>query len=185
MTEARLIDAVVARAALDGWNDATLRAALRDIGEDPMLLASYFPRGAAGAVADWIALTDQRMEAAAAEEDLLALRVPARIRRLIELRLRLIEPNFEALRAAMPVLALPWNIGLGLRATARTASAIWHAAGDSSADFSWYTRRLTLAAVYSATLAYWLSPSLPDLDEVLAFLDRRLADIAPRRRTSA
>lgn len=185
MIEARLIDAVVARAGLEGWNEATLRAALQDLGEDPVLLDSHFPRGAAGAVVDWIALTDQRMEAAAAAEDLLALRIPARIRRLIELRLRLIEPDFEALRGAMAVLALPWNLGAALRATARTASAIWHAAGDSSVDFSWYTRRMTLAAVYSATLAYWLSPRLPDLDAVLAFLDRRLTDIAPRRRPTA
>ena len=185
MTASDLIDAVVARAGLEGWNDATLRAALQDRGEDPLLLESHFPRGAAGAIVDWIALTDRRMEAAATGEDLLALRTPARIRRLIELRLHLIEPDIEALRGAMAVLALPWNLGLALRATARTASAIWHAAGDSSADFSWYTRRVTLAAVYSATIAYMLSPRLPTLEEVLAFLDRRLADIAPRRRPTA
>lgn len=185
MTEARLIDAVVARAGIDGWNDATLRAALADLGEDPVLAYSHFPRGAAGAIIDWIALTDARMEAAASSEDLQALRIPARIRRLIELRLRLIEPDVEALRSAMAVLALPWNFGAALRATARTASVIWHAAGDTSADFSWYTRRLTLAGVYTATLAYWLSPRLPNLDEVLAFLDRRLADLAPRRRGRA
>jgi ubiquinone biosynthesis protein COQ9 len=185
MTDADLIDAVVARAGLEGWNDATLRAALRDRGEDPALLESHFPRGVTGAIADWIALTDQRMEAAAAGEDLLALRTPARIRRLIELRLNLIEPDLEALRGAFAVLALPWNLGTALRATARSASAIWHAAGDSSADFSWYTRRVTLAAVYSATLAYWLSPRMPAMDEVMAFLDRRLADIAPRRRATS
>lgn len=179
---ATLIDAVVARAGLDGWNEGTLRAALRECGEDPFLLDSHFPRGVAGAIADWIALTDRRMEAAAAAEDLLAMRTPARIRRLIELRLRLIEPDLEALRGAMAVLALPWNLGLALRATARTASAMWHAAGDTSTDFSWYTRRATLAAVYSATLAYWLSPRMPSMEEVLLFLDRRLTDIAPRRR---
>lgn len=185
MTDPALIDAVVARAGLDGWNDATMRAALRDRGEDPVLLDSHFPRGVVGAIADWIALTDRRMEEAANGEDLLALRTPARIRRLIELRLQLIEPDFEALRRAMPVLALPWNLPLAVRATARTASAIWHAAGDSSTDFSWYTRRATLAAVYSATLAYWLSPQLPTMEEVMAFLDRRLADLAPRRRATS
>ena len=185
MTDPGVIDAVVARAGLEGWNDATLRAALHDRGEDPVLLDSHFPRGVPGAIADWIALTDQRVEAAVAGEDLLAQRTPARIRRLIELRLQLIEPDFEALRGAFAVMALPWNVPLALRSTARTASAIWHAAGDTSADFSWYTRRVTLAAVYSATLAYWLSPRLPTMDEVLAFLDRRLADIAPRRRATS
>ena len=65
MTDAGLTDAVVARAGLEGWNDATLRAALRDRGEDPLLVESHFPRGAAGVIVDWITLTDQRMEAAA------------------------------------------------------------------------------------------------------------------------
>ena len=39
--------------------------------------------------------------------------------------------------------------------TARTVDAIWHAAGDRSADFSWYTKRAILAAVYTATVLYW------------------------------
>jgi ubiquinone biosynthesis protein COQ9 len=57
-------------------------------------------------------------------------------------------------------------------------SAIWYAAGDKSADFSWYTRRATLAAIYSATLAFWLSGRGQGLDAALEFLDRRLADHA-------
>jgi ubiquinone biosynthesis protein COQ9 len=61
---------------------------------------------------------------------------------------------------------------------------MWYAAGDRSADFSWYTRRATLAAVYTATLAFWLGPRAPDMEEALAFLDRRLADLAPRKRAA-
>jgi ubiquinone biosynthesis protein COQ9 len=66
---------------------------------------------------------------------------------------------------------------------------MWHSAGDTSADFSWYTRRMTLAGVYSATLAFWLRDPGPDLSATEAFLDRRLADLAklqkPRRPAAA
>ena len=55
--------------------------------------------------------------------------------------------------------------------------AIWHAAGDRSADFSWYTKRAILAAVYSATVLYWLRDTSEDDAATLAFLDRRLAGI--------
>ena len=61
--------------------------------------------------------------------------------------------------------------------TARTVDAIWHAAGDRSADFSWYTKRAILAAVYSATVLYWLRDTSEDDAATLAFLDRRLAGV--------
>ncbi len=184
-TEPKLIRAAVERAEWEGWSPATLRAACEDAGEDPALLDSHFPRGVAGAVADWAALADAEMEAAAALEEMASWRIPVRIRRVVELRLRAVEHHREALRGALRVLALPWNLPLAARTAARTADAMWHAAGDTSADFSWYTRRATLAAVYGATLAFWLSPRAPEMEEVLAFLDRRLADLAPRRNPRA
>ena len=61
--------------------------------------------------------------------------------------------------------------------TARMVDAIWHAAGDRSADFSWYTKRAILAAVYTTTLFYWLRDTSEDDVATLAFLDRRLAGI--------
>lgn len=185
MTEPHLLRAAVARANREPWSPALLRAACADAGEDPALVTSHFPRGVAGAVADWSALADAEMDRAAAAEDMAGLRTPQRVRRVVELRLRAAEPDREALRGALAVLALPWNLGLAARVWSRTASAMWHAAGDRSADFSWYTRRATLGAVYAATLAFWLSPRAPEMEEVLAFLDRRLADLAPRRRAGA
>ncbi|WP_043364639.1 COQ9 family protein [Belnapia sp. F-4-1] len=172
------IRAMLPIAADEGWNWGTLRAGLAAIGEDPALAESHFPGGPVGAVAHWIDLADREMEAAAAAEDLAALRVPARIRRLVELSLRATAPHKRALRRAFSLLALPWNTPVALRTTAKSVDAMWYAAGDTSADFSWYTRRATLAGVYGATLAYWLRDDDPEVEDALDFLDRRLADLA-------
>ena len=180
-SEAAWITAAVRRAGRQGWNSATLRGALEDCGESAELLPSAFPRGVIGAIESWNAQVDAAMDEAAASEDLRALRTPQRIRRVIELRLALLEPDREALRGALALLALPWNLPSGLRNLARSASAIWHAAGDSSADFSWYTRRATVAGVYAATLAFWMRPGAPEMNEVLSFLDRRLQDLPKPR----
>ncbi|UPY36487.1 COQ9 family protein [Sediminicoccus sp. KRV36] len=185
MSDAAWIHAAVRRAGKEGWSRQTLRHALEDCGDSPELISSAFPRGVTGAIDAWAALTDARMDAAAAAEDLASLRTPARIQRVIEIRLQLLEPDREALRAALGLLALPWNAPTALRLLARTVSAIWHAAGDNSADFSWYTRRATLAGVYSATLAYWMRPIRPEMDDVLSFLDRRLQDLPKPRRKAA
>ena len=85
----------------------------------------------------------------------------------------LLTPEFVAAAG----LARPGNGLVAARCTARTVDTIWAAAGDTSADFSWYTKRAILAAVYSATLFYWLSGS-GEMEQTLAFLDRRLAGVA-------
>jgi ubiquinone biosynthesis protein COQ9 len=176
------IGALLARLPAGGWTRATLRQAVTDSGQDAELVASLFPRGVVSAIEAWSELADRRMAEAAAAEDLLALRTPARIRRLIELRLGAVELDREALRGALAILALPWNAPLAARLMARSVSAIWYAAGDRSSDFSWYTRRATLAAVYGATLAFWMRPTRPEMAEVLGFLDRRLAELPRPRR---
>ena len=45
---------------------------------------------------------------------------------------------------------------------ANTVDAIWYAAGDSATDFNFYTKRGLLAAVYGATMLYWLDDRSPD-----------------------
>jgi ubiquinone biosynthesis protein COQ9 len=172
------IRAMLPIAGEQGWTWATIRAGLAAAGEDPALAESHFPAGPPGAVAAWIDLANREMEAFAAAEDVTALRVPARIRRVVELRLAAVAPHKRALRRALSLLALPWNAAVALRTTAATVDSMWHAAGDTSADFSWYTRRATLAAVYGTTLAYWMRDDDPDTTEAMAFLDRRLAGVA-------
>ena len=177
------IRAMLPIAAGQGWSWATIRAGLKAAGEDPALAASHFPGGPVDAILGWIDLANREMEAAAAAEDILALRVPTRIRRVVELRLQAVAPHKEALRRALAQLALPWNAAAGLRASASTVSAMWYAAGDTSADVSWYTRRATLGGIYWATLAWWMRDDDPDLTETMAFLDRRLAGHARFQKT--
>ncbi|MGX9965819.1 COQ9 family protein [Roseomonas sp. F4] len=161
-----------------GWTRAALSAGLTDLGRDPLEQEWLFPRGPAEAIEAWLDLADREMEAQAAQEDLLSRKIPSRIRRLILIRLEQAAPHREAVRRALAQQSLPWNLGSALRTVARTADAIWGAAGDTSADFSWYTRRATLAGVYGATLAFWMQDEEPGHPATIAFLDRRLAGLA-------
>lgn len=169
------VRAMLPLAARQGWTWATLRAGLAASGEDPALAESHFPGGPVDAILTWIDLANEQMAEDAAAEALVLQRVPARIRRVVELRLTAVAPHKATLRRAVATLALPWNAPHALRSSAATASAMWYAAGDTSADFSWYTRRATLGAIYAATLAWWLRDDDPGLDSAMAFLDRRLA----------
>lgn len=155
-----------------GWSRAALNSATeRD-------LDLLFPGGTGDMIETYCDLADRWMEADAANAGIDGLRVPARIRAVIALRLERNRPYKEAVRRALGWLALPGNGSLAARCTARTADAMWHAAGDRSADFSWYTKRLTLGGVYGATLLRWIGDDGQDDEATLSFLDRRLDDSA-------
>ena len=173
----RAVEALLPRVAGLGWTRAALRRAAEVALGDAAAAEALFPRGVISAIEHWSGMADRRMTERAEHEGIAALRTPARIRRLIEIRLEEAAPHRDALRRALGILALPWNAGAAARITARTVSAMWYAAGDTSADFSWYTRRASLAAIYTATLAYWLREP-EDREATLAFLDRRLAELA-------
>ena len=175
--------AMLPHVALGGWTVATLRAAA---GPDADLL---FPGGPTDMVDAYVDMGDRQMVEGAAALDLQAMRVPARVRAVTALRFRQQRPYKEAVRRALSVLALPGNAALAVRVTARTVDSIWFAAGDTAADFSWYTKRAILAGVYGATMLYWLQDVSEDDAGTLAFLDRRLAGVgritAARRRADA
>ena len=172
-----VIEALLPRIEARGWSSVALAEAAESALGDAAAARGHFPRGAVSAIEAWAGLSDRRMAAQAAAEAIAPLRVPARIRRLVEIRLEQATPHREALRRALGLLALPWNAATAARITARTVDAMWNAAGDTSDDLSWYTRRATLAGVYGSTLAYWLREP-EDLAATLEFLDRRLAEVA-------
>ena len=175
---AALLDALLPQVPFDGWTQTSVRNALASIGQPPEDAVLMFPNGAGEMIESAFALMDQRMATQAAAADLAAYRLPARVRAVIKIRLEQTSGNKEAIRRALAWLSLPMHAPLAARITAATVDAIWHAAGDTSADFSWYTKRGILAAVYAATLLYWLRDHSEGDEDTLAFLDRRLADVA-------
>ncbi|MBT5416098.1 MAG: COQ9 family protein, partial [Rhodospirillaceae bacterium] len=101
----------------------------------------------------------------------------ATVRAAIRLRLEANTGEREAIRRALAVLARPQHAPLAARLLYRTVDAVWYAAGDKATDFNFYTKRGLLAAVYSATVVYWLDDRSEGCAETWTFLDRRLADV--------
>jgi ubiquinone biosynthesis protein COQ9 len=175
---AALIEAILPDVPFDGWSRAALRTAARrcDISAGEAL--ALFPGGAADLVAGFSHWADLRMLDRLEALPLDAAHTTDRIAQAIATRLEIVEPWREAVRRALTVLALPQNTPLGLRLLYATVDAIWYAAGDDAADFSFYTKRLSLAAIYAATVLYWLEDRSEGFAETRAFIDRRLAGAA-------
>jgi len=180
------IEAMLPHVPFDGWTRRALARGLADLGAPADEADLLFPGGAVALVEAFCDLADRRMTEGVATLDLTgdltgpgaAKGLTARVRAVIALRLAQNRPHREAVRRAVSVLAMPMHARQAAACTARTVDAIWHAAGDRSADFSWYSKRALLVAVYAATLLYWLRDSGSEDDAAtLAFLDRRLGGI--------
>ena len=170
------IEAMLPHVPFDGWTRKTLAMGLADAGMPADEVDLLFPLGVADMVASFCDWADRRMEEAALSLE--EKRLSRRVKAVIALRFQQNRAHKEAIRRAIGVLALPGNARVAVGCTARTVDAIWYAAGDRSADFSWYTKRAILTAVYSATVLFWLRDQSVDDAATLAFLDRRLSGIA-------
>jgi ubiquinone biosynthesis protein COQ9 len=173
-----LIEAILPEVAFDGWSGAALRGAARRIGIPAGAALALFPGGAADLVAGFSRWADQRMldrlESTARD----GLRVSERIALAIGIRLEIVGPWREAVRAGLAVLAWPMHAPLGLRLLYETVDAMWYAAGDSATDFSFYTKRMSLAALWGAAVLYWLEDRSEDFVDTRGFVARRLGDLA-------
>ena len=105
-------------------------------------------------------------------------RIPEKIKKIIMIRLNLCQQYKEAVRSSISLTAIPVNTKISLNILYRTCNSIWRIAGDKSTDFSFYTRRISLAAVYTSTLLFWLNDKSDNNIETEFFLDRRLKDVS-------
>jgi ubiquinone biosynthesis protein COQ9 len=178
----RLIAAILPDVPFDGWSMRALRGAARRAGIPFEEAAALFPRGAPDMVATMSHWADQRMlkRLEAALQQIADTEPPSLSRRValaIHIRFEVLHPWREAVRRGLSVLALPHNAPLGLQLLHDSADAIWEGVGDHPTDFSFYTKRASLAAILAAATLYWLEDRSPNAEDTDAFIARRLADL--------
>jgi ubiquinone biosynthesis protein COQ9 len=172
-----LADAVMAEATFDGWNRTSMASAARQLDLPKGEAERLFPGGALQVLTYLSERGDRRTAAEMEDEGVAKMKIRDRIRRAVRIRLERHAGPREAVRRGLALLALPFNAGIGLKLLYKTIDCMWYAAGDTATDFNFYTKRATLAGVYSATLLYWLEDRSPGSEATWAFLDRRIDDV--------
>jgi ubiquinone biosynthesis protein COQ9 len=173
----RLLEAALAHVPFDGWSRRSLFAAAADVGSDPGLARRLFPRGGDDLLAHLERWADRQMLARIDTEELQTLRVRERIARLVRARLEVLTPHREALRRATAARLLPGNALTATASLWRTVDLMWAVAGDRANDFSYYTKRSLLAAVWSSTFLFWLDDRSDGLEATWGFLERRIDNV--------
>ena len=173
----KILAAALPNVAFDGWTTRLMSDAAKaaGVGHGEMRLA--FPGGVLDLVDYFLADGDRRMEEALVGHGLATLKIRERIILAVRMRIEVDLMRREAVRRAVTLLSLPTSGVRGPRTLYRTVDAIWRAVGDTSADFNFYTKRATLAAVYSAVTLHWFADHSDDCTDTWAFLDRRIDDV--------
>ncbi|MGB8363723.1 MAG: COQ9 family protein [Rhizomicrobium sp.] len=175
--KAAVIEAALPHVPFDGFTDTVLEDAAAEAGVDARDVPRLFPDGPLSLVEALSEAADREMETRLAKARLGAMKIRERIAKAIRTRIDILRPHKEAARRAAAFLTLPPHAARGMTILYRTVDAIWRAAGDTSTDFNFYTKRAILAAVYSATLMRWFTDDSDDEAETEAFLAHRIDDV--------
>lgn len=74
-------------------------------------------------------------------------------------------------------MSLLGNLPTSLRELQALSDEIWYLAGDTSVDTSWYTKRVSLAAVYASSELFMTTDTSKNFTATEEFVDRRLDDL--------
>ena len=174
--QAQLLAAALPHVAFDGWSETSLRAACQDLSITRQMAALACPRGAIDLAIRFHHDGDGAMQVVLQKTDINAMKIREKITFSVRARLDAIRDK-EAVRRGATLMALPQHAAEGAGLVWGTCDRIWAAIGDSSADVNWYTKRLTLSSVYSATVLYWLGDNSPNHQDTWTFLDRRIENV--------
>jgi ubiquinone biosynthesis protein COQ9 len=181
MSDQDMREAVLARAlphaAFDGFTDSVLQKAASEAGVAKADLARLFENGPISLIEFYSAHTDTEMERRLAAMDLKAMKIRERIATAVKTRLAILKPHKEAARRAAALLSLPMHAALGAKLVYRSVDAMWRAAGDTSTDFNFYTKRGILAGVYGSTAMRWFNDTSQDEKPTADFLAARIDNV--------
>ena len=181
-----LVRAMLTHVPFDGWTWEAMEQGAVDINFEKKITSSLrikiikdlFKNGSIDFIDIFSEMIDLEVKENYELTELKPERVPEKIKKIIMIRLNLCQKYKEAIRSSISITAIPVNASASLKILYRTCNSMWRMAGDKSTDFSFYTRRMSLAAVYISTLLFWLNDKSRDNVETEFFLDRRLYDIS-------
>lgn len=158
-----------------GFTVEAMQKAAEELGYS-RAVANMFPRAEAELIEHFLesARAETNAELESMREELAAMRVRDRVATGVRLRLKQLAPYVHTWPRAMYILSQPQNAARSLHELHLIVDDIWHAAGDTSVDMNWYSKRLLLAGCYTSSELFMLTDASPDFEETYHYVDRAL-----------
>ena len=170
-----ILSASLKRVPEHGFTERALTLGAKDVGYLDVSV-QLFPRG----VFDLILyhLVTQRLalkDNVQFPEDV-KLGVGRKVKTLAMTRLRANKDIIHQWQGALGYMSLLGNIPASLQELNALSDEIWYLSGDTTVNFSWYTKRASLSAIYASSEMFMTTDKSKDFALTEEFLDRRLED---------
>ena len=106
--------------------------------------------------------------------DFKKLRVNEKIRFLILSRLKIIDKFFDK-KSILKLVVKQKSISKAGLMLFNVSDEIWYLSGDRSTDFNYYTKRIILMNVYSASFFYFLRDNSVEYSKTKDFIDKQIS----------
>ncbi|KAG0206608.1 Ubiquinone biosynthesis protein coq9, mitochondrial [Mortierella sp. GBA30] len=166
-----------------GWTTASIAKAAESMGY-PTIIHGMFPNGGADLIDYFLQDCLNRLPLEL-EGKMEGLSVKEKIRLATLTRLAMNAPYLDRWPEALAIMGQPSNLPMSLNHLAKIVDEIWYLAGDKSADMNWYTKRASLAGVYTTTELYMTTDKTPNYQATQNFLERRFEDAATLGKTTS
>ncbi len=131
----------------DGWSEQILNNISKsDIKYKDLLL--YFPNGYKELLILALNELNEKHEEKVRKKNIINFPLSLRIKKILMLRFDILEKDKNFYQKTFNHLLLPQNYKLMKKNLYKTTDNMWYLAGDNSTDFSFYTKRFTLIAIY-------------------------------------
>lgn len=161
----------------EGWAGDLIPRVTQEVNLEESAFYVIFPKGVLDLLEYYIEQVDHLMMEKYQDRYCTSMNTADRIKSCVIARLEVLNIHKNVTARTVSFLALPMNYKFAFRTLWKTVDKIWYEAGqDQSHDFNYYTKRMTLSAIYSTTLLYWLDDDSLEMHNTNAFLQRRLEE---------
>jgi len=171
----KILAAAIARVPEYGFTEESLVLGAKDAGYLDVTV-QLFPRGVFDLIRYHLVTQRLALKHNVQFPEGIHLGLGAKIRTLAMARLRANADVIHQWQGALGHMSLLGNIPASLQELNALSDEIWYLAGDTAVDFSWYTKRASLSAVYASSEMFMTTDKTQDFAATEEFLDRRLKD---------
>ena len=158
----------------DGWSKNLLKKLINSQIKSSDL-TYFFPNGYIDILELSLNELNKSLENKIGKINIINFPMSKRIKKILTTRLEILNGEKNFYRKTFNHLLLPQNNKLMKKNLYSSVNGMWYLAGDNSTDFSFYTKRLTLAAIYTNALFIFFNK---DIEQASMNIDKNLKMIS-------